>query len=312
MENLELGGSPDEAEAAPAPARCIWKSQKKLVRKQQRATEHDVGATGTPPEEAEEDLVLEQWEHNSMLFLVNRSSLMVYSRDGEALHRWGEGDTDGAVVPEEEVGEEVPFKKGRAGTRIEGQGVGMREKYEEMGVDGYYEAEGDNYSNPHMDQIIEVLFKAYEAELLDFTRVLDVCAGHGEVSTVVKDLYPEAVVFGLDPYTYKGYERKIGQQCWQLSFEDIRKGKLMEQAGADPKSFSCIVSSFGLHLLEEKHTWGVISQLVELTDTVVIITPHKRPELDGVCGLVKCGEDITALTERGKSVRMKIYKVPVA
>lgn len=230
----------------------------------------------------------------------------------------------------------VPFKKGRAGTRIEGQGVGMREKYEEMGVAGYYEAEGDNYSNPHMDQIIEVpitpniyewtafsvygvvcyswkvLFRAHEAELLDFTRVLDVCAGHGEVSTVVKDLHPEAVVIGLDPYTHKGYERKIGQPCWQLSFEDIRKGKLIEQAGADPKSFSCIVSSFGLHLLEERHTWGVISQLVELTDTIVIITPHKRPELDGVCGLVKCGDDITALTERGKSVRMKIYKVPVA
>lgn len=32
--------------------RCIWKSQKKLVRKQQRAIELDDGATGKPPEEA--------------------------------------------------------------------------------------------------------------------------------------------------------------------------------------------------------------------------------------------------------------------
>jgi len=63
--------------------------------------------------------------------------------------------------------------------------------------------------------------------------------------------------------------------------------------------------------LDEKNTWAVVSQLVELSDTIVIITPHKRPELEGVCGLVKFGE-ASARTERGKAVRLKAYRVAAA
>jgi hypothetical protein len=47
------------------------------------------------------------------------------------------------------------------------------------------------------------------------------------------------------------------------------------------------VCSFGLHLLDEKHMWAVVSQLLERCETIVILTPHKRPELEGVCGLAK-------------------------
>ena len=56
---------------------------------------------------------------------------------------------------------------------------------------------------------------------------------------------------------------------------------------------------------------AVVSQLLELTDTIVILTPHKRPELEGVCGLRKA-EELSALTERGKAVRLKVYRATPA
>ena len=304
-------------EAASAPPRKVPSRE-----------DRQAGAVGSEDSstELEEEGVwepqLEFWELSGVQYLVDRISLDVFDEDGEVLHKWGEGPTAGAAIPaapedkteegeREGSGKEAAVakaRKGTSGTRLAGEDVGMRGKYEELGVDGYYEAHADAYSNPHLGQIAAVLQEAHEEGMLDFTRVMDLCCGNGEAAGVVRTIHPEAELIGVDPYTYQGFEQKIGAPCWRLSFDDIRRGQLLEQPGAEPKSFSCIISSFGLHLLDEKHTWAVVSQLVELTDTIVIITPHKRPELEGVCGLSKCGET-SALTERGKAVRLKAYRI---
>jgi hypothetical protein len=48
--------------------------------------------------------------------------------------------------------------------------------------------------------------------------------------------------------------------------------------------------------------------LLQAAPTLVIITPHKRPELEKLPGVVLAWEDF-AETEKGKKVRMKAYRL---
>jgi hypothetical protein len=41
---------------------------------------------------------------------------------------------------------------------------------------------------------------------------------------------------------------------------------------------------------------------------LIVITPHKRPELENLNGISLDFEDFT-LTERGKKVRLKAYRI---
>ena len=51
----------------------------------------------------------------------------------------------------------------------------------------------------------------------------------------------------------------------------------------------------------------LVFQLFMLSDTIVIITPHKRPELENITNVELVFEDFV-LTERGKKIVLKSYK----
>ena len=46
---------------------------------------------------------VEQWDHQGATFLVHRATLAVYSSDGEQIGLWGEGQTEGAPIPEDDT-----------------------------------------------------------------------------------------------------------------------------------------------------------------------------------------------------------------
>ncbi len=172
----------------------------------------------------------------------------------------------------------------------------IRNQYSELGVEAYYEQHGADYENPHFEQIKALLHQ--NQEKIDYTHVLDLCCGSGEVSEVVLELGAKQVT-GLDPFTGIAFKRRIGQEALSLSFQDIIRGKLEGQ-------FSSIICSFAMHLCPEKQLYPLVMQLFQHASQLVILTPHKRPDLSALDDVHLAFEDF-ALTERGKKVRLMSY-----
>lgn len=173
----------------------------------------------------------------------------------------------------------------------------IRPLYNEYGAEGYYREFADEYENPHLPEI-RVLLKR-NIERLDCSgTILDFAAGGGEVASTLQGMGVKNIV-GCDPFTHALFERKTGLDCLQLSFKEVVREGL-------PAQYSVIISSFALHLCPPKDLFPLTWNLLQAAATLVIITPHKRPELEKLQGIQLLWEDM-AETERGKKVRMKAY-----
>ncbi|MBU6341745.1 MAG: hypothetical protein KGS48_09650 [Bacteroidetes bacterium] len=173
----------------------------------------------------------------------------------------------------------------------------IRGLYETYGAEGYYQRFSDAYENPHFPEIRALIQK--NMHRWDCSRVLDFSAGGGEVTQALQETGCSNVA-GADPYTHALYTRNTGQHCWPLSFEDVIKRGLPEQ-------FSLIISSFALHLCEPRDLYGLCWQLFSAAPVLVLITPHKRPELENLDGVeLEYTDSVT--TKRGKQVRLKEYR----
>jgi SAM-dependent methyltransferase len=174
--------------------------------------------------------------------------------------------------------------------------AGVRDAYATIGVQRFYEDHAADYRNPHEQQVREIVRRNHQR--FDCTRVLDLACGGGEVTRALQELgYTDFL--GVDPHTCALYGQKSGSPCLAYSFDDILRGKLRG-------SYSVIICSFGLHLIEESKLPLLVQQLLLLSDTIAIITPHKRPELEKY-GVRKVHEDFV-LTAKGKKVKLKVYK----
>jgi SAM-dependent methyltransferase len=147
----------------------------------------------------------------------------------------------------------------------------IRPQYEAHGVTGFYEKFGATYSNPHEAQIKLLLEKLIPDWNLDVSSVLDLACGSGEVSSVI--LSHGGTVTGIDPFTFEAFQKRTGLEAEQWTFEDIANGVL------EGRKFSLIVCSFALHLVEISRLPTVAFQLAQVSETLLILTPHKRPNL---------------------------------
>ncbi len=175
--------------------------------------------------------------------------------------------------------------------------VKVRLLYEEHGAEDYYRTHAAEYSNPHEPQVRALLER--NLHRLDCSgMVLDFAAGGGEVSAALQKLGAQNLM-GCDPFTHALYEQKTKLPCLQLSFRDVLLNGL-------PQHYSLIVSSFAMHLCPAKDLYMLCWNLFQASPTLVIITPHKRPELELLPGIQLLWED-SVETEKGKKVRMKAY-----
>lgn len=173
--------------------------------------------------------------------------------------------------------------------------------YESYGAEEYYRQHGENYENPHQRQVTQLILRNFPN--WDCSGgVLDFCAGGGEVTLALRQCgaFP---ISGSDPFTYELYEKNTGLPCARLSFDDVIRGAQIEPC-------SVVICSFAMHLCPEKDLFPLIWQLFSAAPLLVIITPHKRPELEKIPGVELVGEDFE-LTERGKKVRLKMYSLTV-
>lgn len=173
----------------------------------------------------------------------------------------------------------------------------IRPLYDAFGAEGYYREFGDGYENPHFPEIKTLLER--NVDQFDCSSVLDLAAGGGEVTQVLQALGYNHII-GCDPFTFRLYEKNTGLSCLQLDFREILKMGLAEK-------YSVIICSFALHLCAIKDLFSLSWNLLQAAPLLVIITPHKRPELEKLPGIELAWEDFVC-TERGKKVRLKAYK----
>ncbi len=174
---------------------------------------------------------------------------------------------------------------------------GIRDRYQQHGVTNYYLQQGAEYSNPHFPQIQALLTK--NEHRIDYSRVLDFCCGSGEVSVVIEKM-GHAPTTASDPYTQEAFFRRMERTCLDWSFEEVIKGELTGD-------YSAVICSFAMHLCPEDQLFPLTYQLFQHTRLLVIITPHKRPELEKLEGISLAFDDYE-LTEKGKKVFLKAYE----
>jgi SAM-dependent methyltransferase len=172
----------------------------------------------------------------------------------------------------------------------------IRHQYEEHGVEGYYARFGAGYRNPHEPVIREVLREAVARWRLDLRRVLDLACGSGEVTLALREL-GVGEIDGVDPYTSEAYLARAGKVAESLSFERIAAGALAE------RSYSLIVCSFAMHLIEESWLPALLGRLAMISDSLLIITPHKRPEIKPDWGWTLADEFVI------ERVRARLYQM---
>jgi 2-polyprenyl-3-methyl-5-hydroxy-6-metoxy-1,4-benzoquinol methylase len=176
----------------------------------------------------------------------------------------------------------------------------IRAAYEQYGVDGFYQRFGGTYRNPHEGAIRATLRAAVARWNLPIDRVLDLACGSGEITLVLREL-GGAAIDGIDPYTHQAYAERTGQAAEQLTFEQIAAGAL---AG---RSYSMIVCSFALHLVALSRLPALATQLSLIAPTLVVLTPHKRPQLRPEWGW-RCADELLVERVRARCYR-RIYQL---
>jgi hypothetical protein len=171
---------------------------------------------------------------------------------------------------------------------------GIRNAYARHGVQEYYAQHGATYRNPHEAVVRKVLAWSVEQWHLDLSRVLDLACGSGEATLSLRDLGAGSIE-GADPYTGPAYRERTGQEARPWSFEAIATGVLAE------RRYSLIVCSFALHLAPQSWLPALAYYLSLAAPALLVVTPHKRPQLSPAWGWTLQGE---ILIER---VRARYY-----
>lgn len=155
----------------------------------------------------------------------------------------------------------------------------LRQAYEEHGAQGYYERYGAEYRNPHEPIVAALVAQAVARWQLPLGRVLDLACGSGEATLALRAL-GAGHIDGIDPYTHAAYLARTGQPAERLSFEQAAAGAL---AG---RHYDLIVCSFALHLAPLSRLPALAIQLSLLAGTLLVLTPHKRPEIRAAWGWI--------------------------
>lgn len=148
----------------------------------------------------------------------------------------------------------------------------IRHHYEKDGVVNFYKKHGSIYCNPHEEGIKKAV-NVWINENERPSKIIDLACGGGEVTRVFQPL--GTTILGIDPFTTELYEKRTGLKALPLSFENIEENGLPENLKAD-----AIFCSFALHLTEESRLPRLLWQLSQAAKKLVVITPHKKPNIN--------------------------------
>ncbi len=148
----------------------------------------------------------------------------------------------------------------------------IRKRYLEQGVEGYYRQHGANYRNPHEAALRTALSIFVPQQPFDLSHVLDLACGSGEVTLWLRTIGVHNVT-GIDPYTHQAYYERTRLTASRLTFEQIATGAI------STKTYSLIICSYALHLVAQSRLPTVCYQLARSADHLLLLMPHKRPNI---------------------------------
>jgi hypothetical protein len=171
----------------------------------------------------------------------------------------------------------------------------IRKCYEKYGVNAFYQQFGDSYRNPHEAAIFKVIAAVNKAYQPDFTHVLYLAAGSGEVTLALRALgYTN--VDAIEPYTFKAYFERTRKPAEKYRFKEIEQGLLSK------RHYTTMICSFALHLATPSRLPTLLYQLSRIAPALLVITPHKQPNIKQKWGW-------TLLNElRVERVRGRLYQ----
>jgi SAM-dependent methyltransferase len=154
----------------------------------------------------------------------------------------------------------------------------IRPAYDRLGPDAYYAAHGHDYANPHEPIVRRLLTEWYESRRPPVdARILDLACGSGEVTCFFLECGHRQVT-GADPFTAEAYRRRTGLDALPLDFVSIAQGALAD------RRYDFVICSFALHLAESGLAPQVCVRLAEIAPELIVLTPHKRPEIKPTWG----------------------------
>ncbi|KAF8742269.1 hypothetical protein AX14_005446 [Amanita brunnescens Koide BX004] len=128
--------------------------------------------------------------------------------------------------------------------------------------------------------------------------------------------FPQPYVMAADPYTSEAFKQRTGLSCDRLSFKDVAEGTLpssttnlsrLLSAGthatetdssdaispvSEDNKIEMAICSFALHLVESNsELFALLWELSTKTRWLVVIAPHKKPEIKAGWGWVKWNVD---------------------
>lgn len=144
--------------------------------------------------------------------------------------------------------------------------------------------------NPHERIITELINESNE--IVDYgNSVLDLCCGNGIATKVLEQKVKHIV--GNDPYMYKQYTEQTNRICYNYDFKQL--------AQACPiNNVDTVICSFARHLCDESLLPNVLYNLSLIANTLVVITPNKKPTINMFWELQN-----EIVKER---IRLRIYK----
>ena len=204
---------------------------------------------------------LKEFQKQSNISLEEIESLVKAKEEGKKLYDFDiiiDGDT--ISFTGFDSGKTRPFESISA----------IRTEYEDLGVEDFYKKKGNEYKNPHLEDIKKSIKTIVDSGRVDLSYILDLAAGTGEVTNILNDLGYYGIE-ATDPYLFKEYENNTGYKCMKYSFEDIQQGKMND------KKYTTVVCSYALHLADKSILHGVFWELSMISDYLIIISPNKNP-----------------------------------
>lgn len=175
--------------------------------------------------------------------------------------------------------------------------MSIRQRYQELGVDKFYQDFGSQYRNPHelcLKPLIQEVF-SQERNSEDPNPILDLACGSGEISIALMELGYNNIK-ATDPYTADNYFQRTGLKAEEYSFEDIAEGALSD------RRYSLVICSYALYLCSPSVLPNCCWQLSLICPKLVVLTPHKNPKIESSFGF-------DLIKERARVYESRSYQI---